>query len=96
MRIEDKLLLTGAKSLEDSYINKGFVNLFSNKMAIFSTTSGLSDLISPPDSAFNSIKQYIGPFLNRFTNSFNIIQTNKKAFFEGIFGFRNKIPEDLL
>jgi len=95
MNIKDKMIISGVKALEDSYINSGFVDMFKEKIKTFNSVPGLSTLTAPLNSAFNFIKSLIGPFLNKFTNSFDIINSNKEQFFSKITGV-DKIPEDLL
>lgn len=95
MNIKDKIILDGIKSAEDSAINKGSVDLIKVKSEIFSSISGLSKLISPEGSIFNAIKGKVGNFSNQFTNSFDIVKSNKDQFFSKISG-SVKIPKDLL
>jgi hypothetical protein len=95
MKLMDKIITDNIKILEDSKINKGFTELSKAKIKTFKSIPGLDSLISGSNSFFNTIKSYIGPFLNQFTNSAQIVTSNKQQFFNKIF-ISFKPPEDLL
>ena len=93
MTIRDKIIIDGIKILEDCYINNGIYKLLFKKLSIMNTIPELMSLISPPDSKFNIIKKMVGPFLNKFTVSANIIESNKSQFFNK--ALTSNIPKDL-
>jgi hypothetical protein len=95
MKLMDKIITDNIKILEDSKINKGFTELSKTKNNLFKSIPGLEGLISGPQSAFNNIKGLIGAYLNQFTNSAEIIQSNVDQFYKKII-ISVKPPEDLL
>lgn len=94
MKYSEKVILESIKTIEDEYIGKFFADIQKTKSDLLSSTAGLTDLISGSNSIFNAIKNLIGPFLTKITNSINIINNTKNEFLNKIGGV-DKIPKDL-
>ena len=93
MKIADKIYLIAAKTIEDCAINAGIYELLYEKLKAFQS-SGVDALISGTGSTFSSIKTKIGPYLDKYSNSADIVASNKEQFFNKTTGIE-KIPEDL-
>ena len=93
MKISDKIYLIAAKTIEDCSINRGIYDLLYKKLKAFQA-SGVDALLSGAGSTFSTMKTKIGPYLDKYSNSVDIIQSNKTQFFNKTTGVQ-KIPEDL-
>ena len=93
MKIADKIYLIAAKTIEDCAINTGIYDLLYEKLKTFQS-SGVDALLSGATSAFATIKTKIGPYLDKYSNSADIVASNKTQFFNKATGIQ-KIPEDL-
>ncbi len=94
MQIEDKISLNAIKSVEDCSINSGMGELVKEKLLAFQAV-GIGAIISPATSLFASIKNKIGTFFSRYSNSADIIKSNKDQFLKKVNSI-DTVPKDLL
>lgn len=92
MKLNDKLIKDGVKTVKDSQMFQGVVDLGKEKSNEFSS-SDIEGLVA--GSFFTQIKSLIGKFTPLLTNSLNIIKENSENFYNKVTQGFEKVPEDL-
>jgi hypothetical protein len=94
MKLNEKIILNSIKSLEDEYIGKFCSEIEQKKSDILNSIPGISESLS--GNIFDSIKNLIGPFLSKFTNSINIVNSTKNDFLNKAKMGVEELTKDLL